>query len=257
MGKVLIDADILLYKFCTTVDTLDMGDGVAVVSTTVQNLGRDLDKFIRDSIKKPTGCSDAILMLSKGRSFREELYPDYKKKRHSKPKPPLINELKQYMRDNYSVTEVDGLEGDDLLGIYSNNETTIATLDKDMLQIPGRHYNWKSEVTRVVGWMEGMVSFYSQILTGDSCDEYGGAKGIGKAKSKHIISDAVAHWLKTSGANPEKLEESLWEEVVKTYRDEPIALTMARLAYILRHGDYSNESGVKLWIPPKKRLRLS
>jgi DNA polymerase-1 len=79
-----------------------------------------------------------------------------------------------------------------------------------------------------------------QTLTGDRTDGYPGCPGIGPARAEKIVDGG-------------------WDAVVDAYvkagLNEATALTQARLARILRKGDYVRKTGlVKLWTPAKKAV---
>jgi DNA polymerase-1 len=76
-----------------------------------------------------------------------------------------------------------------------------------------------------------------QTLTGDRVDGYPGCPGIGPARAEKIVDGG-------------------WDAVVDTYAkaglNESVALVQARMAYILRKGDYiKSSSRVRLWTPRK------
>jgi DNA polymerase-1 len=84
----------------------------------------------------------------------------------------------------------------------------------------------------------------TQTLMGDNADGYKGCKGIGEKKAMDLLKDATT------------LDE-MWEIVEKTYMKQgqmPLdALVNARVARILRHGDYNFKTNkVKLWTPTSK-----
>jgi DNA polymerase-1 len=105
-----------------------------------------------------------------------------------------------------------------------------------------------------------------QSLAGDRVDGYAGCPGIGMERSKRILSDpkelVPEHGVVTRGARKgqattkwvSKPTDSMWRCIVTHYekagRDEAEALLNARLARILRAGEYDRETGaVKLWVP--------
>jgi DNA polymerase-1 len=99
----------------------------------------------------------------------------------------------------------DNCEADDTIGIQATKywkediKFVVCTLDKDMRQIPGKHYSWefagtsygkqwvKPEEHFYVTPMDGMKFFYRQMLIGDTSDNVVGVKGVGKVgAAKHI-----------------------------------------------------------------------
>ena len=83
--------------------------------------------------------------------------------------------------------------------------------------------------------------FMIQTLTGDKVDGYDGVEGIGIKTAEKLIKKYT---------NVPLLD--LWKIVKKIYVDkgytEAEALQQARVARILRHGEYNKKTGkVKLW----------
>jgi 5'-3' exonuclease len=123
----------------------------------------------------------------------------YKANRKDKKKPEHLMEVRQYLIDKYGAVEVFGMEADDKLGIWQckNMEEGVASVihgkDKDLKQIPGRHCDYKGNITEVteLGHLKlyrddhlkipkwklegsGLKWFYAQCIIGDSCDNIPG-----------------------------------------------------------------------------------
>lgn len=63
----------------------------------------------------------------------------------------------------------------------------ICSVDKDLLQIPGKHYNFVKKEFSEVSEIEGLRNFYKQMLIGDAADHVFGVKGIGKVRAAKLI----------------------------------------------------------------------
>ena len=46
------------------------------------------------------------------------------------------------MQSRYGAQVIDGMEADDALALAQTDKTAIATIDKDLLMVVGRHYNY-------------------------------------------------------------------------------------------------------------------
>ena len=103
-----------------------------------------LDRTI-DNILTAVNCSEYKLFVSGKGNFRNEIDPSYKANR-TQPTPKWRESCKEHLIQKWGAIGVDGLEADDLCGIYQNESSIICGIDKDLLQIPGRHYSW--EITR-------------------------------------------------------------------------------------------------------------
>ncbi|MGH7746922.1 MAG: hypothetical protein ACREQ5_19535, partial [Candidatus Dormibacteria bacterium] len=77
-------------------------------------------------------------------------------------------------------------------------------IDKDLDQIPGKHYNFMKEVSYEVSKEEAQRFFYFQLLCGDSIDNVPGCKGIGPKKA-----DKALEGIET--------EEDFQQECLKAY----------------------------------------
>lgn len=76
-------------------------------------------------------------------------------------------------------------------------EPIICGIDKDLLQIPGKHYQWpiirKGKIVRQAMYHDideetGWRNLFTQALTGDTSDNIKGIHGIGPKKAEKILS---------------------------------------------------------------------
>ncbi len=205
-----------------------------------------LEKLVDD-----IDASDAIVCLSKGRSFRYALEPTYKSNRANLCKPALVEPLKDELierRKPFGVLAIPGLEADDICGISSTalqradlREPVIVSIDKDMQTVPGLSYSWLREDDGIVETTEQQADMRHlvQTLMGDPVDGYAGCPGIGKARATKALTGV----------------EDLWATVLSVFADRDLgahyALTQARLAYILRDSNWDiTKREIKLWQPP-------
>lgn len=243
--KLLIDADILLYQYAHAgQETFDWGDGLISIWADLDETISYLDQFVTELVKK-TASDGYWLCLSGSSPFRYQILPSYKHNRKGTPKPILYGDLKEHMMRYHPFKMKHNLEADDLMGIMATRSDTyiIATIDKDLEQIPGWHFNWKKDaVPRWVTPKQANRWFYQQVLTGDPTDGFSGVPGIGPKKALAIL-DGV------------KTEKEAWQAVLDAYAskglDENYALVQARMARILRASDYDFEQGKPVfWTPP-------
>jgi 5'-3' exonuclease len=114
----------------------------------------------------------------------------YKGNRESMPKPKFLNYCKTYLETKYNGMRVHGFEADD--GIASDmvqNGAFHCGIDKDMLQIPGRHFNYVNKEWRDVSPEEAEVILYRQVLMGDSSDNIPGLLRVGEKTAEQVITD--------------------------------------------------------------------
>ncbi len=140
-----------------------------------------------------TKASELKVYISGKNNFREALYPEYKANREMLGKPKYYRDIRRYMIDNWGADIVNDQEADDIIGIQSmaiKEGSIIVSQDKDLNQIPGKHYNWTNGNFTEVTPQEGMKFFYEQVLSGDSTDNVPGLSGIGPKKAKAAIESA-------------------------------------------------------------------
>lgn len=154
-----------------------------------------MDRSI-ENIIQASGCTDYKLFVSGKNNFRHEIYPNYKANRTLSPK--WREDCRQHLIKKWGAIEATGCEADDLCGIYQSENTIICGIDKDLLQIPGKHFSWeiirKGKIVREayfkeISELEGLRTFYKQILIGDTSDNIEGIYGIGSVKASEYIDD--------------------------------------------------------------------
>lgn len=155
-----------------------------------------LDRSI-ENIIQASGCTDYKLFVSGKNNFRHEIYPNYKANR-TQPSPKWREDCRQHLIEKWGAIEATGCEADDLCGIYQSENTIICGIDKDLLQIPGKHFSWeiirKGKIVREacfkeVNEIDGLRTFYKQVLTGDVSDNIMGIHGVGPVTANKHIDD--------------------------------------------------------------------
>lgn len=136
-----------------------------------------------------------LFFLTFGKSFRNELYTEYKAQRTVKPENVKL--LKQYIIDTYSKKEntdvifEKGFEADDLIcDVYRTDPDNyiLCSIDKDIIKnMVGKHINLYSYDFILTNEEDAYTHFYTQIIKGDKIDNIPDiAKGIGPAYLKNI-----------------------------------------------------------------------
>lgn len=250
MKKVtlLLDADIIAYKFAATAEeTIEFDKGTKLKLIAKDELIVDgIKSYINDLVSK-LKATHFIVCLScpSSENFRLGIYPEYKANRKNLVRPERLAYCREWLMNAYekNVYMRPTLEADDVMGILAtakivSGKKIIVSEDKDLKQIPGWLYNpRKDEAPRLVSKEEGDYYFYTQILTGDPTDGYCGLPGIGAVKAEKILQEADGKY---------------WEAIVKAYESKGLteedALVQARVARICRAGDYDfKNKKVKLW----------
>lgn len=203
-----------------------------------------LVKTVLDKIKAkfPDYENQRIILSNDGPTFRHRLatISNYKGTR-SKDRPAHYASIRSYLFDTCAAELAGpGLESDDTISVLSsisgNREKVVVSLDKDLDQIPGLHYNWVKEETYEIDKRQACLNLYSQILSGDPTDNIRGIEGIGPVKAHQMLKDCTG-------------VRDCWETVLRAYTSKygelgkDYAIETARLCYLLR------KEG-EVWQPP-------
>lgn len=232
--------------------TIIDGDVVAYRAAFIgANNGMDLDEVITIALDlthqwaEEAGCewqADILMCLSPKRTFRHDLAPTYKAHRKARAKPPWLSEVRTFLGRYFESRTDPNIEADDTMGIVqsgSEDDSIIVTVDKDLLQIPGKMYNPVKQTFHETTPEQGWDLFLTQWLTGDSVDGYPGLKGIGPKKAEKILADAD---------DPVRTIVDLYEE---KGCDWEFCCQQAQFAMILTSDRWDDDSKVPLlWEPP-------
>jgi len=212
----LIDVDIMLYRAAWKHE----GDDV-------ENAYESIDAMF-DNIFYVTRCSGYIGFLTGKGNFRKEIAKtkEYKGNRKDSAMPMWFQEIREYLIEEWGCIVTDGIEADDALGICQSNmeKTIICSIDKDLLQIKGLHYNWNRNEVSFVNQHEADKLVYKQALMGDSTDNIVGIPRCGDVKSDKILSN---------GDVTESYEDKCKEAYLKHFEDEELSTTMFNENYAL------------------------
>lgn len=148
------------------------------------------DKLMRE-ILEASDCEEYNLFLSTKSNFRKIINPEYKANRKDTEPPQWLQQCKEYLLTEWNAKIREFYEADDLLGINQREDTVLCSFDKDLLMIPGMHFNWKKMQygdVALVSYYEGLQHFYAQMLIGDKTDNIFGITGIGPVKANKALS---------------------------------------------------------------------
>jgi 5'-3' exonuclease len=207
--KALIDADIVAYRVACTLQEDDAEDFVYARA-----------EDLVDQILVNTEATEYRLFLTGKNNFRYSIYPEYKAHRPTE-KPFWLEKCRQYLIATFNAEVIDGQEADDALGIAQTEDTIICSIDKDLLMIPGRHYNFVKDEFQEVTNDSGMRHFYMQCLTGDRSDNIKCIENIGPKKAEKILAGCVT-------------EQELFNAVRDAYSNDEEFLMNGRVLWIRR-----------------------
>lgn len=191
-----------------------------------------VDAMVSDICRQLEGnASDVVMVLSGVGNFRHKIATraDYKGNRSSE-RPKNYGAVREHLTSKWKAVVSVGEEADDLLGIELTRDpnSVCCSIDKDLRQLPGWHYDFTTDELAAVTPRQGDLSFFCQVLSGDAVDNVPGLTGIGKVKAKSAM--AACH-------SPAEC----WDVCVEMYRNEfgktkgaKYALETARLVYVRR-----------------------
>jgi DNA polymerase I len=213
-----------------------------------------------------------------GPTFRHEQYAEYKATRTKMPDDlrdqfPKVREIVKALR--IPVYEMHGYEADDVIGTITrqtesnaNLETTIVTVDLDMLQLVTprtRLMTTRSGVENTVIYdvariderfglrPDQMIDY--KALKGDPTDNIPGVPGVGEKTAAKLIREFEtldALYERIDAVKPDKLRDKLAEhreqvfmgrELSRIVRDLPVELDLEAA----RLGDYDRDTVVRLF----------
>lgn len=172
----LIDGDIVAYRCAASAENDTLEIAIARV-----------DKLMRVILDR-TQAKEMKTFLTGGNNFRKEINPLYKANRKDTVPPRFLQKCREFLVMEWGASVCDGYEADDALGFSQTEDTIICSIDKDLLMIPGKHFNFVREEFTEVSELEGLKAFYRQMLIGDTSDNVFGIEGIGKVKAAKLIN---------------------------------------------------------------------
>lgn len=226
----LLDGDLIAYRCAASAEK----DPVEIAIHRADDL---INHIVADT------ASDSYKVFLTGSSnYRLDYNPEYKANRKDMPKPQWLQQLREHLVVAHGAFISDGNEADDEMGITQCsdiNNTIIASLDKDLLQIPGKHFSWEIRGTSVRGveWVkpatfrdvsivDGLRHFYFQLLMGDRTDNVFGFDGVAREKVPKFLEGDVAFLMSLN------TEKEMYDFVYDKYVDKDLLEMNAHCLYI-------------------------
>ena len=198
------------------------------------------------SLKKDYPNGNVVVVFdAKGKTFRNDMYPEYKANR-----PPMPDDLRSQIAPLHEIIAamglpllvVPGVEADDVIGTLAKQaseqgiETVISTGDKDMAQLVTEHVRLINTMTNVELDVDGVIEKFGvkpeQIidylaLMGDKVDNIPGVVKCGpktavKWLTEHGTLDAVI-------ANADKVKGKIGENLRDALEQLPLSYQLATI----------------------------
>lgn len=188
----------------------------------VENILHSVKLALQD-VKEVCKCREPIVYIGKGKNFRHDLYNLYKFDRIGRTRPVHYGAVKDYLIEYYDAQVVEGIEADDALATYAseNKDVVVCSVDKDLLQVPGYHYNFVTKERVTVSPKESYFNLFNQILIGDPVDGIPGISGVGVVKAGKITKDCES-------------PRELYATVRAAYGDDAVFSLNANLVFLRR-----------------------
>ena len=229
MTKILLDADILAYRAAYSTE----GD----LDEDTHDKVDDLIHHVLDKTQFEVNYKLGEFFLTGSTNFRYDIAvtAPYKGNRSGGSRPEKLDTAREYITENYDAIISVDQEADDDIAIRATEigpHALIASIDKDFLQVPCRHYNWNKNEFTVIDEFTGLYNFYTQILTGDRADNIMGLYRVGPVTAAKLLRGC-------------KTEDDLFEVIYRAYEGDLERTTEnGRLLWLRREPD-------QLWEPPK------
>ncbi len=188
---ILVDGSSYLYRAFHALPPLATRDGqpTGAILGVLNMLYRLLDEYDPDSM--------AVVFDAPGKTFRDELFAEYKANR-----PPMPDDLKAQIEPLLSAVEslglpllrIKGVEADDVIGTLANRaakagqDVVISTSDKDMAQLVDDHVTLVNTMSETRLDPQGVVDKFGVpphliidylALVGDTSDNIPGVPSVG------------------------------------------------------------------------------
>ena len=252
--------------------TNDDGMPTGAIYGVINMMRRLLDEYSPSRV--------AVVFDAKGKTFRNDIYPEYKANR-----PPMPDDLRAQIMPLHEILEamgfpllvVSGVEADDVIGTLARMateaqlETIISTGDKDMAQLVNEHISLVNTMTDTFMDVQGVVDKFGvrpeQIidylaLMGDKVDNVPGIPKVGpKTAVKwldayHSMDGIIQNANEIKGKVGESLREHiphlpLSKELVTIVCDVPLEVSLDEL--VMRDPDNTtlaekfNQLGFRTW----------
>jgi 5'-3' exonuclease len=134
-----------------------------------------------DRLFERFGTDKHVAALTEGRNFRYDVDPTYKGNRAQTRKPLAFSRVREEMEKQYNVVKFEGIEADDILGIFATRDpNTIVCRGQGPQDHPvhavEREGNAEDDEAEADYW------FFYQTLVGDTADGYPGCPGVGRRR---------------------------------------------------------------------------
>lgn len=198
---ILVDGSSYLYRAFFASQQADLRTSTGLPSGAV----RVMANMMRSLRKQYPDYHVAVVFDAKGKTFRDDIYPEYKANRASMPddlrsQVAPIHQMIKAM--GFPFLMVEGVEADDVIGTLARQATEkqlpvlISTGDKDMAQLVSDHVTLIDTMKDVKTDREGVIEKFGVppeliidylALMGDKVDNIPGMTGVGEKTALALL----------------------------------------------------------------------
>lgn len=196
---ILVDGSSYLYRAFHALPPLTNSKGSPTGAVKgVVNMMRRLQKDYPNS-------TTVVIFDAKGKTFRDEIYSEYKANR-----PPMPDDLRSQIQPIHNIIKamgmplisIEGVEADDVIGTYAlqaaknQQSVIISTGDKDIAQLVNQHISLVNTMTDTYLDPEGVTAKFGippeliidyLALLGDKSDNIPGVPGVGEKTALGLL----------------------------------------------------------------------
>lgn len=200
---ILVDGSSYLYRAFHAMFKADLHNAAGEPTGAV----RGVTAMLRRLVKDYPASNILVIFDAKGKTFRDEIYSEYKAQR-----PPMPDDLRSQIQPVHDIIRamgfplliIDGVEADDVIGTLARQATekgidvVISTGDKDMAQLVNQHITLVNTMTETVMGIEGVKEKFGippeliidfLALMGDKVDNIPGVPGVGEKTALALLQN--------------------------------------------------------------------
>ena len=200
---ILVDGSSYLYRAFHAMFKADLRNKAGEPTGAVRGVTAMLRRLEKDYPQS----NIAVVFDAKGKTFRDDIYPEYKAQR-----PPMPDDLRSQIQPVHDIVRamgfpllmIEGVEADDVIGTLAQQATEkgidviVSTGDKDMAQLVNQHVTLVNTMTETVMDIEGVKEKFGLppeliidflALMGDKVDNIPGVPGVGEKTALALLQN--------------------------------------------------------------------
>ena len=200
---ILVDGSSYLYRAFHAMFKADLRNSAGEPTGAIRTVTSMLRRLQKDYPKSVV----VVIFDAKGKTFRDDIYPEYKANRPSMP-----DDLRLQIQPIHDIVRamglpllmIDGVEADDVIGTLTSQATqqgvdvVVSTGDKDMAQLVNQYVTLVNTMTETVMDIDGVKEKFGippeliidfLALMGDKVDNIPGVAGVGEKTALALLQN--------------------------------------------------------------------